>query len=102
MNRPKNFVRSLGGVAPEFCDEFSCGCAESGAGDVVVEGVVDGFHCFAQFGGCGWAVGCVEEGAEDSVSEFGVEAGNALALGYGAVGVGGGDAFDETVESESA
>jgi len=42
--RRGRFPRSLGGGAPEFCDKFSCGCAESGTGDVGVEGLVDVFE----------------------------------------------------------
>ena len=39
--------RSLGGGAPEFCDESSGCCVESGVGDVVGDGSVDLCECAA-------------------------------------------------------
>ena len=56
-------TRSLGGGAPEFCDEFSCGCAESRVVDVVGEGAVDLCEGASKFdGGWGLVAGVEERG----------------------------------------
>ena len=67
--------------------------------DVVVEGLVDLFEGATKLNGGGRSVAGVEEGAEESVAQLGVEHSSADSLGCGPVGVGAGDLLDEAVES---
>ena len=59
---------------------------ESGGLDVVGDGGLEGSECLADCAFRGWFVG-VEEGSEESVSELGVEHGDADPVGGEDVGV---------------
>jgi hypothetical protein len=59
---------------------FSRGTAEAGAGDVVVDVVVDDSQSGSEFGGCLGLIGG-KEGAQEPVVEFGVENDDAGASG---------------------
>src|SRR5262245_34732628 len=80
--------------------QVSGGRSEAGVGDVVGDGVVDDGEGAADFDGGGRLVG-VEEGAEESSVDLGVEDGDPLAFGGEGVGVGVGEALDEVVEAET-
>ncbi len=77
--------RSLGEAAPGLCDEFACCGAESGVGDVGVDGPVDGGQGATQLDGCWRVVGVVEERDEETGANFRVEHGGADPVGGGAV-----------------